>query len=457
MNLFDIVPDRFFSVLSSKNKVLYTEALFILRDLRKEDMSIHKDELIGRISARLEYLLDSSTLDEEESAYGDAGSTREKANVVFQVLKDRGWLESEYLADNSFEEMINIPDYAYEVIDVLYRLVHQQHAEYKGYVYSTYASLMQLKEQPEYSYTALLEAYNRTNEFEDAIGKLFSNIRRYHNKISSLDVNGLLEDHFMRYQQDVMKIIDPIRTNDSVPRFKGRILEVVEGWRESEEFIAMLTRQGMASGRYESEEDCLTDVLSMLDYIIRTYHSIERVIHRVEDKHSAYTNASVERIRYKLNSGSDLQGIIARLVSATADEAVTDGLSSALRLSLTQSYAPSSLYKRRERSIKDKDDALPFERSVPSEDAEKSFLESIREMFPSSRIDEYVMTNLEDGRSSSEDFSLETSDEYVLLLLSVLRAGENGAPFTIEFDADKRVERDRYSIPMIRYSRKEIE
>lgn len=455
MNLFDIVPDRFFSVLSSKNKVLYTEALFILRELRKEDMSIRKDELIGRISARLEDLLSSSVFDDEDGVVVASAGAYEKANAVFQVLKDRGWIESEYLADNRFEEMINIPDYSFEIINVLYDLVHQRKSEYEGYVYSTYSALMLLKEQKEYSYTALLESYKRTDEFTDALDKLFMNIRRYHNKISSLDVNGLLEDHFNRYYSDVMKIIEPIRTNDSVPRFKGAILDVLEAWRESEADIEMLTNQGMATDRYQSKEECRSDVISMIDYIIRTYNSIERVIHRVEDKHSAYTQASVERIRYKLNTGSDLQGIITRLISASSDSVVVSGMSDALQLSQTESYAPSSLYSRKERNLRDKEDALPFKRQMLSDDARKSFLSELRNMYSSSRIDEYVLSNLKEGKASSEDFSLSGGDEYVLLLLSTIRGSESSSPFSLQFVSGERVHNSGYSLPLIRYSKKE--
>lgn len=454
MTLFDVVPDRFFSILSSKNKVLYSEALFIIRDALNEDMSIRRQDLIGRIASRLEFMLESSDLGEDDDSFNNMKSPYDRANAVFNILKDRGWIEVEYLSDTRFEEMVNVPDYAFEIINVLYRIVHQEKGEYKGYVYSTYAALMQLKEQPEYSYTALLASYQRTNEFINALSKLFSNIRRYHLKISSLDVNALLEDHFGRYQTEVMKIIEPIRTNDSVPRFKGRILEILEGWRESETDIDMLVRQGMSGDRYKDEAECKEDILRMIDSVVQTYHSVEKTIHRVEDKHSAYTKASVERIRYKLNTGRDLQGIITRLIAASSDDEVSTMMSDAINLSLSQQLSSSSLYARKERSIREKADLLPFELYRPTDEARNGVLEALRSAYSDDAIDKYVRDNLDAGHSSSEDFTISDDREYILFLLSTIRGSERSAPFIREF-MDRRAEREGFSLPMIRYYPKE--
>ena len=46
MNLFDKIPENFFSILVSKNKNLYIDALFVLRDAFKQEMSISKENII---------------------------------------------------------------------------------------------------------------------------------------------------------------------------------------------------------------------------------------------------------------------------------------------------------------------------------------------------------------------------------------------------------------------------
>lgn len=54
MNLYDVIPENLFSVLSSKNKNLYVKTLFVLLDAFKQHLKISKDELISMINARLD-------------------------------------------------------------------------------------------------------------------------------------------------------------------------------------------------------------------------------------------------------------------------------------------------------------------------------------------------------------------------------------------------------------------
>ena len=66
MNLFDKIPENFFSILVSKNKNLYIDALFVLRDAFKQEMSISKENIISRLINSLEDEINQEDFSEDE-------------------------------------------------------------------------------------------------------------------------------------------------------------------------------------------------------------------------------------------------------------------------------------------------------------------------------------------------------------------------------------------------------
>ena len=57
MKLFDVLPHNLFSILVSKNKSLYVEALFVLRKAFKQEMTISKSDLVSMLIANLDEAL----------------------------------------------------------------------------------------------------------------------------------------------------------------------------------------------------------------------------------------------------------------------------------------------------------------------------------------------------------------------------------------------------------------
>ena len=54
MNLFERIPDRFFSILTSAKKELYVEALFVLRQAFKTELVIRREDLVSMLVDSLE-------------------------------------------------------------------------------------------------------------------------------------------------------------------------------------------------------------------------------------------------------------------------------------------------------------------------------------------------------------------------------------------------------------------
>ena len=119
MNLFERVPDNFFSILSSKNKEVYVDALMLLHRLFQHELNIETGvflaELVGLLENRIYEL-------EDDDEIPEGGLTmRGKARLILNRLVTTGWLDREDM-EGSFTEVITPRDCAIQVIKLLHDL-----------------------------------------------------------------------------------------------------------------------------------------------------------------------------------------------------------------------------------------------------------------------------------------------------------------------------------------------
>ena len=213
-------------------------------------------------------MLNADFTEEEEEmgvAVGSGEGLSGKAHLLIRRLRDTGWLELEY-ERGSFDENIAIPDYAIEVINLLYDLSSDRVREYNSYVYATYAALRNSEENHEYLYQALSAAYQNTARLVDELKLLFNNIKRYYQRIGdSMDVNELLYEHFDRYKEQIVDTIYyPLKTIDSVPRFKYSILSTLNEWLLDERILSDIVEQGVSRHVFADAEEGRDETLRMI-------------------------------------------------------------------------------------------------------------------------------------------------------------------------------------------------
>ena len=212
MKLFEVIPENLFSILASKNKKVYIEALFVLHKAFKQEMMISKTDLVAMLIANLdEMMLDIDFSEENESLEDNnpfggksLGNLSAAAHFLLRRLRDTGWVEVEYQVD-SFAESITSPDYSIKIINLLYSLTEEQAAEYNSYVYSAYSDLRTAdEERDDYMFTALVSAYEKTRQLLDELKTLHNNIRRYHQALNEYaTVNEVLKGHFDEYKSTI--------------------------------------------------------------------------------------------------------------------------------------------------------------------------------------------------------------------------------------------------------------
>ena len=103
MNLFDKIPENFFSILVSKNKNIYVNALFILGEAFRQEMAISRDNIVARLINNLEEEFKTEDFSEEDDSQEiKDNNVSSKAYFLLRKLKWAGWIEMETQRDYQF-------------------------------------------------------------------------------------------------------------------------------------------------------------------------------------------------------------------------------------------------------------------------------------------------------------------------------------------------------------------
>ena len=111
MNLFEKLPDNFFSILSSKNKNIYGEALITLYDaLTMYRSRIRKNDYLDLLKSRSGDDVCKLTFDDEDelSFENIEPSLANKANFILKRLIETGWVYIDYDAKNNVEYLLKM-------------------------------------------------------------------------------------------------------------------------------------------------------------------------------------------------------------------------------------------------------------------------------------------------------------------------------------------------------------
>ncbi|QNO15929.1 hypothetical protein HYG86_14710 [Alkalicella caledoniensis] len=462
MKLFERIPERLFSILTSSNKELYVEALFVLRQAFKTELVIRRIDLVAMMIDAMEVKIIQADFSEEAEEM-DEGikvdvSLSGKAYLIIRKLKETGWLEVEY-QNSSFEEDITIPDYAISIINLLYDISTERMKEYNSYVFATYSALKNTEENPDYMYQALQAAYQNTVQLVDELKLLFNNIRRYYQRMTTeLNINELLAEHFDYYKEQIIdNIYYPLKTIDSVPRFKHAILLRLNEWVLQDEVIEMMVMQGKKRRIYTSEEEGKEDILEKINYIANTFENIEGMIAEIDKKHVAYTNASIDRIRYMMNSDRSVKGKLVELLKQSDKAEIYSKLSEGV-LVYQQGYIDDgSLYNRTKRTVKSEGKPTPIEEIEVDNGLIDTFLEDIRKQYSFRKINEFVLECFSGkDKFCTEDMEIRCQEEFILLILATFQTGQRNTTYCMEF-LDGTVEKNGYRLPKAIFNRKGLE
>lgn len=460
MSLYDEIPEGLFSILASKNKGLYSKALFVVFEAFNCKLKIRKDELVSMLESRLEDDIYSADLD-DELVEGEVGLSG-KAHFLVRKLRDTGWILVGYEED--FVEYVDVPSYSYKIIQTLVEVANPTKKENFAYVYSTVSSLKNANEsgEPREMIAALNNGEERTKQLVDSLKMVYNDIKRYNQMlVEKIKVNDVLREHYEKYQEEIVeKILAPLKIKDSVPKYKGNIRGILNKWLYFDNALEEMTEY-LLNQQGGDREQIQSDLREKIHYIVSTYESLEQdYIAPVDIRNRRYTRSTSLKIDYLINADQTVKGNLIYILRSLSDKQATDRKIEIVN-ELCELYELSfidgdALYQRQKGKPREKRSELvmPEDHNEFIEKAKVSAAKLLNKRYGMERINNFVADLLGENESISIGSERITDDEsFVLALLSVAHSKSKLSEYNVEIAEDFRAA-NGYEIPRIIYTRR---
>ncbi len=470
MSLFTIIPHNFFSILASKNKEIYAEALFLLyQSIEDNDLYIKKNEFVRNLKDRLNELskelivsVEADPNDEDEMI-----NHADKASFVVRRIEECGWIDVEVNPEN-FEEYIALPSYSIHVLNLLNNLVKESTAEYVSLVHATYSELkMEDEARDEFMFATLVRAYENTKALNVELITLAHSIRIFQNRLGKVfSTNNILSDYFDLYKTRVSdRYYHPLKTFDSVAKFKRPIMQILQNWLYDDEIRMQLVNQSLMWTRNKDAKSAEADIINKINFISDMYEQVSDTISQIDEKHHAYTKASANKILYLNSVDKSTKGHLDFIFKTYAEafsrgenvNPILNGFSESIAFNRHGYVTPDSVtlpivrelrYESEPLSLTDFDDVR--------DELIRGFLDQTSSQFSNDTIFDFMeMAFGDESEIHISEVPLLTYDAFLLLILATIKTSDEQCFYIVETDPGK-VSSQGYRLPNLRFVRKEI-
>jgi len=477
MNLFDILPSNYFSIFCGKNRPIYAESLLILYELLQNDEAlINKDDYLKALKDRGASLINNFDYKEEDlndltddDSVIMAETLNSKASFIVRRLQETGWIDISMDPD-TFEETIVLPQYSIVYLRAINDVISDETAPYSSLVHSTYSELKLEDENPdELLYATVLRCYDNTKKLKVELVTLVHSIRIFQNKLGKIfDTNNVLHSYFDVYKTKISdRYYHPLKTFDSVAKFKRPIIKILESWISNKDIREKLIGQAAifnginANNKHEIEKDVITKI----NYITDTYETINDLISAIDKENSSYTKSSASKILYLNNSDRTIKGHLENIFKYYGKNSNDSRkLASVLNSMQDASYFDNQGY------IDSSSVSLPLLRrmryegkplevydfDVANELIMQSFLAETSDIYTDERIYKFMDKAFGGDKDLPiEEIPLPTFDAFICLILATVKKDDEACFYTVEILDDKKIRNGDYIVPSLLFHRKD--
>ncbi|WP_053367800.1 Wadjet anti-phage system protein JetA family protein [Bacillus sp. FJAT-27245] len=425
MKLFEVLPDRFFSLFSGGNKDIYAEAVLSLYEQYKIsrfgiDYELMRD-LFQELIETYEELGVEFEPEEERLGYSDEteGIHRGKANALLRKLLQMKWIDVE--TRNNFKQYIILPHYSIRILGVLQDLCKARKVELQSYALNTYYLLSSesMEEQPS---LAIFEAANITDRLIEELRLLLNNMKSHMEQVvSKQSLQEVLDHHFDNYMKKIVdKSYHRLRTSDHVSKYRLKILETVHQWTVDEGLFSLALDDAMKSGLCASLEEAEERLKTALQFIQETYGNLDELYEQIDIRHHQYLKSSYDRARYLTQHNQGMEYKIASILEALTIEDGSLGhfVTEVFRINETNILVEKSLLaprKKREAHQPERHKVIPISEELKKKIRNKS-IEKIENAINRQKINQFVLERLR-GRNEvgMSELAPKTIEEYLYL------------------------------------------
>ncbi len=309
---------------------------------------------------------------------------------------------------------------------------------------------------------AVYGAYDNTRALINLLQMVYHNVKHYFQmQIDMHNVGEVLASHFDDFGQKVMEAyIRPLKSKDSVPKYRISIQNVLNDWAENDELLIAMANAALADRRGDTPENCRADLLRKIYWIQECYDNLERdYLDEIDAQVRRYTRAATQKIENLTNRDQNIRGNLHTVLTALSRNRraadLVDTIQPVFRLYEQTCLSESSLWYRKRPGKRTKAAPVLVQESEADTAAAAKAAALLRSEYGRGAIAAYVQGWLgESDVCRSEDIPLKNDKDYVMSLLAVLTGGDRSADFTVqELDGERR--ENGYAIPELQISRKE--
>lgn len=300
--LFSIIPENFFSPLSSPQKTVYWECICKLFSVMDQQLSfgVEREVLTDELQYYFEQL---NAADMSEDDFIEVDS-RGKANLMLRRLEQYGWIEIE--TDKSYVQRVNFQEYAVRVIKNLLEIAEGKPVEYQGYIYTIYSLVRGTTDNPGVVLTQIVE---NTDLLITGLKNLNSNIKHYIDELTRHStVAEIMDALFNDYITNIVdKAYHRLLTSDNVSKFRPEIIERLESKSKNSSYITKASKE-IAVLNDVTEEEAKETVYLHLHNIIEAFRNMDDILNEINQKNAQYQKAAINRAKFLLTGSEDIRG-----------------------------------------------------------------------------------------------------------------------------------------------------
>ncbi len=477
MNLFEKIPDNFFSILSSKNKNIYGIALVTLYEaLTMYRNRIRKSDYLDLLKSRGEVEVNLLSFEDEDDDIKEImvePTLASKANYVLRKLIETGWVLLEQNIKTGTEYLL-LPTYSISMLKIIYEFMNNEENKYVSYVHSTYSDLKLEDElQDEYMYKTLESAFNNTKTLEIEVAKLDHSIRVFKRQLTNIfSPNEVLTQHFDNAREDVVDpIYHPLKTNDSIILYQGPISLILKKWLVVNEVRNKLVEQALHENRsVKNQAEAEADVIKKINYIQDTYQRLANEINEIDKTQSEYIKASTEKVIYLNNSDKSIRGKLETIFLACAKtlagekegtyQNILKDINNSAMFYQQGFIDGDSLTKPYRRNFRE--DGEPLALDDYQENNAEGFMESllsITQKYSEEAIFDFMKDKFKDkDELAMRNINIKDVEEFIMLILASAKANSRNSFYSIEHpheNEESQIDVNDYNVPNYTYLRKE--
>ncbi|CCV64188.1 conserved hypothetical protein [Alteracholeplasma palmae J233] len=435
-HLFDTIPDTFFSVLSSPNKHIYVDCLFIIFDsidTMEDAFQGDREFIIHKLQDYFEDKKEAFIVEGEQEIQT---TSRQKSVSVINVFKKTGWLGEEELGD--YRVSLNLFDYSIRIIEVLKSIKNNEQIEYTGEIYSVYSILKSFTIDE--GHAILEQAYLKTNDILRRLKTLKANIYRFYHDITKNqeknNLQRLLEKLLVDYKQNFFdSAYYNLKTKDSLPRYKRSILESLSKIYENDEHMEKLTESMMIISKQEDYNLAYLKVEARIRTIRDSFEGLDQLINEIDRKNEQYINAAASKILFLTNHSDDLEGILNRLFKIIIEDNNKIDYTQFFNLVSIRNLDDASMFNPRRQRVEAVAEEIFYDEDYITEELKREKIQNLTKhnIYSKVEINKYVLSLLQtDDSLEAIEAPLQTQQDFIRLILVFLYSKSIGVSYDIK-------------------------